>query len=61
MSYFYEHERKSQFVDFHIFRYLSELKLNIEESYKLEKINGGGDTRIVFSKHCAIFQKRRLA
>lgn len=61
MSYFYEHERKSQFADFHIFRYLSELKLNIEESYKLEKINGGGYTRIVFSKHCAIFQKRRAA
>ena len=38
MSYFYEHERKSQFADFHIFRYLSELKLNIEESYKLEKV-----------------------
>lgn len=60
MSYFYEHERKSQFSDFHIIRYLAELKLNIEESDRLNKFNGGGN-RIGFSSHCASFQKRRTA
>lgn len=58
MNYFYEHERKSQSVDFHIFRYLSELKFILEDDEKRRKIQQGGGKVVL---PYAVFRFWRIA
>lgn len=47
MNYFYAHENNSQFADFHIVRYVTELKLNLEKT-RGSKLSGGGYKRLEF-------------